>query len=546
MKMREIILALLIIFISIESFAETYLEIDADSDDWLFGSDLRVTDQDGSFALYYSASNQLSGGFTWYNSIGKNNIQLTFYSGASRAFQEDSYLNAKGPGWLQDQLEPSLDINLISSGRACVPNTGEFFVYEFKPTANPPRYAINFTQSCSVGSKNQIHGILRINSEYPKYDPNPVAVVVISPNKPIEGHEYSLSGESSRTAQGDIVAYEWEQISGPLVNFVDRTASVASILLPDKLPLGGENLSFKLTVTNTAGYKSSTLATLHVDSKSDPQSYFKTATGTAFPENDNDWESNIQNINFIKVSGGLWGLSAEISLSTANAPYYRLSMGPVLGQELNLGSYPNTARMIGALPTLDYSVGSFGCNQSVGSYEILAIETDAEKFVQRLHARFTHYCESYDAIPTSGEIAFNVLHPSVPKINIVAPSSATAGQTITLDASSSMDDKRIETYSWSGPSGVNIDNSHNAITNVVIPTTNQTTPTVMNFKLHVDDDEGYQAEKIVSISVMPAAQSSSSSPSTNNSSSSGGGSLAFWYLILLGFLLVRSPYFKSS
>lgn len=263
--------------------AASYLEIDADPGEFLFGSDITVTDADGSLDLHFTAPNQLSGGFTWRGATAKSNIQLTFFSGSKQPMQVGSYLNAVGPGWMAGQIDPALNVYLISAGRACIPNAGEFFVYEFEPQATPPRYAINFTQDCLYANQAKIHGILRINSNYPKYDPNPVAAISSTSLNAIEGGDYQLSAEQSRSQNSDIVSYRWSQLYGPTVKFANDKAKVTSIKLPVGLVLGGETVDLQLTVTSAEGYSNSTVLKLHVASKSDPRSYFRLATGAQFP-----------------------------------------------------------------------------------------------------------------------------------------------------------------------------------------------------------------------------------------------------------------------
>ena len=171
-----------------------------------------------------------------------------------------------------------------------------------------------------------------------------------------------MSAENSRAGQGDLVAYEWEQLSGPEVVFIDKTVSNALVTLPDELPLGGADLVIKLTVTNTAGYKSSTQATLHVDSKSDPQSFFRIVSGSVFPVDDGQWLVNIEGKNLMQLTGSANGLGVYVSQSTASvSPEYMIFMYPADGQVLRKGVYPNTTRMAGSLPGLDYSSNGYGC-----------------------------------------------------------------------------------------------------------------------------------------------------------------------------------------
>lgn len=174
---------------------------------------------------------------------------------------------------------------------------------------------------------------------------------------------------------------------------------------------------------------------------------------------------------------------------------------------------------------------------SVGSFEILDIQSVDGKLAN-YHARFTNYCESYSAIPTSGEIAFNVRNPSVPQIKIIAPASVTENQTIVLDASSSVDNiGKIESFFWSGLDSIQIANNDKAIATVTAPALNSKESKVLIFKLHVVDDEGYQAEKNISVTVMPDNTSS-------DSLKSGGGALNIWFIFI--FFMIISNTVKRS
>ncbi|WP_331351781.1 PKD domain-containing protein [Cellvibrio sp. UBA7671] len=541
---------------SLTTTAATFLEIDTDEGEFLFqGKDVNVSDDDGDFALFYSAPNQLSGGFTWSTpAADKYNIQLTFFSGTDKKFQVGPYLNTKGPGWLQGQIEPALDVNLIGAGRGCSSNTGEFVVYEFEPTAKPPRYAINFTQYCVLGNQAQIRGILRINSNFPKQDSKPLAAISLPEPKAIEGKQYRVSGENSRAQQGEIIRYEWSQVSGPAVTFIDSTQETALITLPKSLPLGGADILLQLTVTNTAGNSATAQTSIHVDSKSDPQSFFRSVTGTEFPTNDANWQLYIGQNNLINAVGGSWGVMADISTSTSAPPEYRVSINPPENQNLQPGLYENARRFAGATAGLDFSANGFGCNASYGSFNVLSIQNEGDLLTQ-FHARFTHYCESLAATPTSGEIAFNVFDPNVPKINIAVPQTILEGDTVTLDASASVDNiGSITTYQWTGPNNIVIENSNKAIASFKAPALTGTAPLLAIFKLHVTDNEGYQAEKSVTLTISPKPKSSSASSSSaksstantsgsntsvsnsNGSGSGGGGAASLWYC--LGLLML--------
>jgi hypothetical protein len=506
--------------LSLTTTAATFLEIDSDDGEFLFqGKDVNVTDSDGDFSLFYSAPNQLSGGFTWKTpAADKYNIQLTFFSGTEKKFQVGPYLNTNGPGWQQGQLEPALDVNLIGAGRGCSSNTGDYIVYEFEPTATPPRYAINFTQYCVLGNQAQIRGILRINSNFPKQDSKPLAVISLPEPKAIEGKQYRLSSENSRAQQGDIIRYEWSQVSGPAVTFVDPTLATALITLPQHLPLGGADILLQLTVTNTEGNSATAQTSIHVDSKSDPQSFFRTVEGTEFPANDDDWPLYIGENNLINVVGGAWGIAANISTSTSStSPEYRVFINPPENQNLQPGRYDNARRTAGTVAGLDFMSNGFGCNDAYGSFNVISIRNEDDLLTQ-FHALFTHYCGSLTATPTSGEIAFNVFDPNVPTINIAVPPTIFEGDTVTLDASASIDNiGSITTYQWTGPNNIVIENSNNAVASFKAPALTDTTALSTSFKLHVTDNEDYQAEQSVTLTIYPKPKTSSASSSSSKS-----------------------------
>ncbi len=529
------------------AIAATYLEIDAEPGEFLFGSDITVTEADGTFNLSFSAPDQLSGGFTWREpTASKNNIQLTFFSGYWQFMQAGSYLNAVGPGWQVGQKQPSLDVHLLGAGRACSPNAGEFFIYEFEPQAVPPRYAINFTQSCYYGNQAKIRGVLRINSNYPKYDLDPIAVISSTSTTAIEGGEYILSAAQSRSESSEIISYQWTQVDGPTVNFGNDKAINTSVKLPKGVALGGERIDLQLTVTNAAGYSNSTVLKLYVASKSDPRSFFRLVSGTRFPEKTDEWDVNIEGDNLIFVNGGRSGINAEIRSSTASFKDYFLTMGPPQHQDFGKGVYVDAARFSNTKPVLDFAAFSYGCNQVFGEFEVLDLVSENDEMV-RYHARFTHYCESPNAIPSSGEIAFNILDPNVPTIKVQAPTSVVEGQTFTLDASGSFDNiGKIVSYEWFASGDLPINNRNSAVATAVAPAMINGNPPYLNFSLHITDDEGYQASKLVSVKLMPATKSSASassvsatvsSASTTVPKSGGGGGAGSPYLLFLLFLI---------
>ena len=532
-----LLIATLMVALSFESHAATYLEIEAEEGNFLFGTaSINVSNQDGQFPMHFTAPNQLYGSFVPTDTNQKS-IQLIFYSGAQRAMAVGSYLNTDGPYWLEGQLQPATNIELIGAGRYC-DTAGEFFIYEFAPTANPPRYAINFTQYCSPGNPAKVRGILRVNSDFPKYDPNPIAVIALPPQKAREGDSYTVSAEGSRAQEGDLASYTWQQISGPEVQFVSDDADSAELVLPTNLPLGGAEVELGLTVMDSSGNPASTRTKFHVASKSDPYSFFRIATGTSFPETPDAWNINIDQEALIEFNGGLAGVLINVSEDSSSIADYTVHMDPPLNQALGVGLYENTTRFSGSYGALDFSANGFGCNEAFGSFEVseFVFENQALK---RFGARFTHYCESLSATPTIGEIGWNLLDPSVPTINITVTPDVMEGDLVTLDASSSTDGEgNIASFEWSAPSSITLSATNNPTATFTAPAISGSTPINVQFALRVTDNEGYQAEKSITVTISPEAETQPM-PQAPPRKKKGGALELWWLLACIIFLAIR-------
>jgi hypothetical protein len=73
------------------------------------------------------------------------------------------------------------------------------------------------------------------------------------PDQPVnEGNKVTLDGSNSSDPDNDIATYQWEQTTGTPVTLSDAAAIQPTFIAPD-VGTGGEALTFRLTVTDSAG-----------------------------------------------------------------------------------------------------------------------------------------------------------------------------------------------------------------------------------------------------------------------------------------------------
>jgi|GEM_PF-2684282 len=126
---------------------------------------------------------------------------------------------------------PGIDVS--AHHLACLFSTGRFVVYEvsWRPDGSPESLAVDFEQHCDFRDA-VLRGALRFNSAIPLRPPEPNAAA----GRDLVAAERStvhLNGLNSSDADGQIVAYAWSQISGPVVALDDPTSPTPSFVAPE-------------------------------------------------------------------------------------------------------------------------------------------------------------------------------------------------------------------------------------------------------------------------------------------------------------------------
>jgi hypothetical protein len=108
-----------------------------------------------------------------------------------------------------------------------------------------------------------------------------------------EGTSVTLNGSDSFDADGNINDYSWSQTGGTSVTIYNRTTALASFTAPT-VGLGGETLTFRLTVTDDEGSSSVATTTVNVLKSSSTDSDGDNVPDVLdiFPNDPNEWADN--------------------------------------------------------------------------------------------------------------------------------------------------------------------------------------------------------------------------------------------------------------
>lgn len=423
-----------------------------------------------------------------------------------KKLQPGVYKNVQGLG-MEAGTRPTMQI--LNNNRSCTYPMGEFIIYEYDLTSSPKKVALDFIHTCN-SFPAKLRGYIRMNSDVPHPTSQPIAIIQ-GDSLTTEEKTISLTGAESWTAEGKMESYHWTQSSGKAAVLQNADSAEVKIQLPKGITLGGEKASFKLTVTNSAGMQDSEEFSLHIASKSDPQSYVLLESDTnniltkgrprVFNLNNSRFTTERQHVDF------QYQKTKSVSVDIWNDEYWFFRIEAPGYTSLDKGLYPYAETMAstsntGAAGLHIYTSGR-SCNNSVGSFNITQFLMKNEK-LEGFKANFEHRCENMAGPLLKGVVAINAFDDSVPEANAGKDFEDFENNRITLDASGSIDTLgSISEFHWElNNKNIKLEHADQAKAYFVAPALADRQPqTEYLATLKVVDNEGFQASDTVKITV---------------------------------------------
>lgn len=490
-------LLLISLLLSHSAIAATFIQLESEPDEYLSqGRQEMLTEPLRLNASEQGLSISQEQGYSFVFTAGEKIKKL----------QPGVYKNVKGYG-MESDPRPLMQIS--NNNRNCAYPTGEFVIYEYDLTSTPKKVALNFIVACnSVPEK--LRGYIRMNSDVPHPTSQPIAIIQ-GDSLTTEEKTISLTGAESWTAQGKVESYHWTQSSGKTAVLQNADSAEVKIQLPKGITLGGEKASFKLTVTNSAGMQDSEEFSLHIASKSDPQSYVLLESDTnniltqgrprVFNLNNSRFTTERQHLDFQPHK------TKSVSVAIWNDEYWSFRFEAPGYTSLDKGQYPYAEPMASTSNTgaagLHVSTSGRRCNNSVGGFNITQFFMQNEK-LEGFKANFEHRCENMAGPLLKGVVAINAFDDSVPEANAGKDFDDFENNRITLDASGSIDTVgSISEFHWElNNKNIKLENADQAKAYFVAPAlADGHSQTEYLATLKVVDNEGFQASDTVKITV---------------------------------------------
>ena len=217
-----------------------------------------------------------------------------------------------------------------------------------------------------------------------------------------------LNGAGSLATSRPIVAYHWSQISGTPLRFTAPDASETDLTWGATPPTGVESAVIQLTVTDTSGDSDVTQLTIRSANLagSGHVLYFRSAAGDYIGGGSialfGDGSAQFQEA----MNSGY--LHASV-ISPGYADWWYLDLASSDGSPLHVGAYENAIRAAfrGSQNGIDFTGDGRGCNQTVGRFDVIEIQTDAAGAITRLAVDFEQHCESSTAPALLGSYRVN-------------------------------------------------------------------------------------------------------------------------------------------
>jgi hypothetical protein len=341
--------------------------------------------------------------------------------------------------------------------------------------------AFQLTVTDSSGSSNTDITTVNVRGD------NDPPTAEAGPNQNVHaGTVVILNGSNSYDPDlGDSITYQWEQTGGsPTVNLTGANAAQASFTAPN-VGLGGESLTFELTVTDTSGLKDTDTSIVNVTGINEPptadagpdQAVEENTIITLDGSNSHDPDDGIKSYRWRQVAGPV----VTLSNPTVVKPNFT---GPDVGAD-------------GVSLTFELTVTDFGDLQSSDT-TIVNVTGDNDP----------------------------------PTADAGADQTVLEKSTASLDGSNSHDpDDGIESYQWKQAAGqsVTFSDPTSARPTFEAPSFDDTGDKLLVFDLIVTDNGGLQSSDSTTVSVLNFEK--------DNPGASGGG--CFIDTAAYGFLMAQ-------
>ena len=226
--------------ISSKSDAQTFITMNSEPGDYIGqGQTFYFSTLDGSFTLNSNSPDVAALLFQsaerWnYQFAAPDGTELSsqFYQGASRY-----------P--IQAANEPGL--NVSGAGRGCSTLTGNFDIKALNRdmNGNINGYAASFEQRCG-GSTSALTGEIRFND----VDPSVPTADAGADQTVTSGDQVGLSAMASIDSDGQIMHYQWRQLSGPIVELSPVDSANPVFVAPYIAFASSETFEFEVVVTD--------------------------------------------------------------------------------------------------------------------------------------------------------------------------------------------------------------------------------------------------------------------------------------------------------
>lgn len=390
-------------------------------------------------------------------------------------------------------------LSVSGNGRGCNELSGHYEIIEIAYDTNNQinLLALDFVQHCE-SKPNPLFGAIRLNSDIPTQRGVPYALAGIDEEYQ-EGSSITLNG-SAFSLDNSIVDYHWQVESTTPITLLDAGTATPSFIAP-MVPIGGEDITFILSVTDSVGATDSDKVTLHINSISDPQTYLHMSSESGdYIGAGKEWHYTQANAEFSARENYDNGVDVNVS---GGSDRWDLRFAAANDITLTEGQYENATRLPfqDGTPGLSVSGDGRGCNKLTGKFQVNKIKKTGAT-VESFSADFEQHCEGSSAA-LIGEIRINAIDPSVPTANAGTDFSIYSGLEFVLDSSLSEDsDGVIIESQWNQISGPSIDIGNGLGERLYITAPDNLGSDIVIFEVTVTDNKGFSATDQVELTVL--------------------------------------------